>query len=334
MDKTKTGGGFTRRAAFGFGASALAAPRIALADPVVDRTARIVVGFAATGGGVDLVARLLAERLRGVYAPQVIVENKPGAGARLAVDYVKGVPPDGTTMLLSPESIFTIQPHVYPRTVRYDALTDFIPVSSISSFPFGLAVAANHPARDLAGFAAWAKSQGQAVPYATPAAGSTPHFAAVQMSKALGVDMMHVPYRDTALLPSDLMTGRLSALMNVMGSLIEYHLAGRMRLLAITAPQRVPQIPDVPTFAELGYPALTIDEQFSLMVPAGTLAALVSGLSEAVATVIVQPAMRAALERVYQTPLGSSPAALAERLRTERDHWGPIVRESGYRPEE
>src|SRR5919112_4965278 len=190
----------TRRAALGTLAAGAALPwvqvrrAVAQQNPTLDRIARMIVGY-PPGGPTDTIARLVAERLRGRYAPQVIIDNRAGAAGRLGVEAAKAAQPDGTTVLMTPGTVLTIFPHVYPRTTRYNALKDFVPVSPICASPYAFAVRADHPARDLAGFAAWARKEGDAVPFASPAAGAGPHFFGVKMARNLGVQLTHVPYR-------------------------------------------------------------------------------------------------------------------------------------------
>ena len=176
----------TRRATLAAlaGAAGLADGRRAAGQqqqPTLDRVARTVVGF-APGGSSDTVARLYAERLRGTYAPQVVIENRAGAGGRLALETVKAARPDGTTLVQTPASMLTIYPHLYPKTLRYDALADFVPVTPVCFLSFALAVRTDHPAKTFAEFVEWAKRQGGAVPFASPAAGAMPHFVGVQMA--------------------------------------------------------------------------------------------------------------------------------------------------------
>ncbi|UFN47186.1 hypothetical protein LPC08_14235 [Roseomonas sp. OT10] len=314
-------------------AAAMTPLATALAAPALDKVSRLIIGF-PPGGSSDTVARLLAERLRNAYAPQVIVENRSGAGGRLAVETVKAAAPDGTTILQTPESILTLYPHIYPRTVRYDALADFVPVTPVCAFSFGFAVRADHPARDLKGFADWVKAQGGSAPFASPAAGSAPHFLGVQLAQGLGITLNHVPYRGTAPALQDLLAGQIPAVMCVLGEVTELYRAGQLRILGITAPERLPRLPDLPTFAELGQPTLTADEWFGLLVPARTPAPLVEGLHQAVAAAAARPDFKEALDKLEYRALTTTPAAFAERLRQERDRWGPIVRESGFKGEE
>jgi len=300
---------------------------------VLNRLARMLVGF-PPGGSTDTVARLYAERMRGGFMPQLVVENRSGAGGRLAIEATKAAPNDGTTMVMTPASMLTIYPHIYPRTLRYDALVDLTPVSPLCALPFGFAVAMNHPACDLAGFVAWAKRQGGAVPFASPAAGSMPHFVGVQLARATGMELTHVPYRGAAAALQDLLGGAIPAVMVVLGETSELAKAGQLRVLGMSAPERRPRMPDVPTFAELGYPELTAQEWFGIMLPAQAPAPVVEGIHQSILAASTRPELAEALERLEYSVLTSTPAEFIGRIRADRDRWGPIVRESGFRAEE
>ena len=319
---------FARRAVL---AAPFVMPGLARAQ-VLPRNARIIIGFPA-GGSSDIVARLYAERLRGLYAPNLLVEGRVGAAGRIAVEHVRDADKDGTTFLQTPASMLTLQPHIFPRDVRYDALTDFIPVSTVCTFPFAFCIPMSHPARDLAGFAAWARAQPNEIPYASPAAGASPHFMGLILANALGIRMTHVPYRGSVPAVQDLIAGRLNAFMGVLGDVTPQHGTG-LRIIAISSAARNPRLPDVPTFRELGHPSLTKDEWFGALLPAGTPAAIVQGLFGAITQAGASPEMRTALERLDFSPgTSASPAAFAERIRVEREEWGPIIRASGFTPE-
>ena len=321
---------FERRALLGAGLL-FGAPAIARAQ-TVPRNARIVIGFPA-GGSSDIVARLYAERLRGIFAPNMIVEGRVGAAGRIAVEFVRDADKDGTTYLQTPASMLTLQPHIFPRDVRYDALTDLIPVSTVCTFPFAFCIPMTHPARSLAEFATWARAQPNEIPFASPAAGASPHFLGLMLAQALGIRMTHVPYRGSVPAVQDLIAGRLSSFMGVLGDVSPQNGVG-LRILALSSATRNPRFADVPTFQELGHPALTKDEWFGALLPAGTPAAIVQGLFAAITQVGTTPEMRAALERLDFNPgVSASPAAFAERIRAEREEWGPIVSTSGFTPE-
>jgi len=310
-------------------AASLATPALA---QTVSRAGRVVIGFPA-GGSSDIVARLYAERLRGVFAPSMIVDGRVGAAGRIAVEHVRDADKDGTTYLQTPASMLTLQPHIFPREVRYDALTDLIPVATVCTFPFAMIVPMAHPARDMAGFVAWARAQQGEIPFASPASGAAPHFMGLLLAQAIGVRMTHVPYRGAVPAIQDVIGNRLNMFMGVLGDVSPHHGTG-VRMLAVSSDRRVPRYADVPTFAELGYPALSKDEWFGALLPAGTPAPIVQGLFDAIRQVAARPDMVEALGRLdFAATVSASPAAFAQQIRSERDAWGPVVRASGFTPE-
>jgi tripartite-type tricarboxylate transporter receptor subunit TctC len=328
----------TRRATLAAlaGAAGLANGRRAAGQqqqPTLDRVARTVVGF-APGGSSDTVARLYAERLRGTYAPQVVIENRAGAGGRLALEAVKAARPDGTTLVQTPASMLTIYPHLYPKTLRYDALADFVPVTPVCSLSFALAVRTDHPAKTFAELVDWAKRQGGAVPFASPAAGAMPHFVGVQMAKLLGIQLTHVPYRGGGPAAQALLSGEIPLVLLVTGEVSEFHRSGQARILAVSSPERMPRLPDLPTFAELGQPDLTAEEWFGVLLPAGAPAPIVDGLHRAIAAAAATPELQEGLARLEYRTAMMSPRDFAESIRAERERWRPIVAESGFKPEE
>jgi tripartite-type tricarboxylate transporter receptor subunit TctC len=318
-----------RRGLLALGA-ALPAGGPALAQPV-PRTVRVLVGFAA-GGPTDLVARLYADRLRPAYAAAAIVDNRPGGSGRLAVDAVKAAEPDGATVLMTPASVMTLQPHIFPREVRYDALTDFVPVCTLCDFGFGVAVPSSHPARSFADLVAWLRAQPNEVPFASPGAGSGPHFVGDMIGRAVGARLNHVPYRGAAPAVQDTLAGQVPLVVAVLSDLVPHEGRG-LRILAVSTRARLPRLPAVPTLAESGFPQLTISEWMGLFLPARTPPATVAALHRAVAAAADTPEVRQALERLEFLPTIDGPEAFAARIRRDRDAWGPVVRDSGFRPE-
>jgi tripartite-type tricarboxylate transporter receptor subunit TctC len=332
MSITIPGRALGRRAALGLGAAALtglAAPSLA---QTISRPARALVGFPA-GGSSDVVARLYADKLRGSYAPSVIVEGRVGAAGRIAVEAVKAGEADGSVYLQTPASMLTLQPHVFPREVRYNPLTDLTPVATVCTFPFGLAVPSSHPAKTFPEMVAWLKAQSGEVPFASPAAGSAPHFLGVMLGMAIGARLTHVPYRGAAPAVQDLLGGRLPMFIGVLGDISPFQDSGA-RLLAVSSAQRNPRYPGVPTFNELGHPALSKEEWFGVVLPPGTPANIAAGLHAAILAASRTPDMIAALDRLEYAPtVSASPAAFAKQIRDEFEEWGPVVRDSGFKPE-
>jgi tripartite-type tricarboxylate transporter receptor subunit TctC len=320
----------TRRLALGLALGAALA-RPALAQP--RGTVRVIVGF-PPGGSADTTARLLAERLRGGYAQTIIVENRIGAAGRLAIEAVKAADPDGGTILLTPASMLVIFPHLYQRSLRYDPFADLIPVCPAGEFPFGMGVGpmAGHAA-SLRDFIAWGRGRAE-IPYGSAAAGSVPHFMGVQLARAAGLSMTHIPYRGSAPAIQDLIAGRTACSFHPMVDLAPHAAGGQVRLAAVSSAERLPRFPDVPTVAEQGYPQLTGSEWFGLFLPARTPAAVVEALNRAAVEASAAPEYREALARLEMRPFPLAPAAFLARVRADYEKWGPIIAESGFKPEE
>ncbi|MDO9707416.1 tripartite tricarboxylate transporter substrate-binding protein [Paracraurococcus lichenis] len=318
----------TRRAALaGLGALALTAPALAQAP----RTIRALLGW-PPGGSSDIVARTFAERMRGTLNANVLVENRPGAGGRIALEGMKGAPADGSLYIQTPASMLVIYPHLY-RSLRYDPLADFTPVSTVCAFPFAFTVRADHPAKTLAEFIAWAKGR-QQTDWASPSPGTMPHFLGVEFARQAGIALNHVPYRGGAPVMTDVLAGVITAGMNVLSEPVPFHLAGQMRILAVSAPRRVPRLPEVPTFAELGFPDLSRQEWFGVLLPAGAAPGVVQPLHAALAAAARTTEVQEVLTKLEFAPEIMEPAAFAARIRAERESWGPIVAASGFKPEE
>jgi tripartite-type tricarboxylate transporter receptor subunit TctC len=322
----------TRRAVLiGTGTSALSL-RGPSAQPAVDRLARIVVG-AAPGGGTDTIARLLAEQLSGLYAPQVIVENRPGASSRLAAEAVRAAAPDGTTLLVCPLPVLALYPHVLPRTTRYDPLADFTPAATIGELAYGFIVPRDHPARDMPSFIEWGRSKGD-VTFAPPVVGAPQHLLGLTFARAAGLKFTVVTYRSASLAMQDLIAGRLDSYMSHMAEVSPQVRGGHARLLAVTSEGRLSGFPDVPTFAERGFEQVTAGEAFVVMLPARAPGPVVAALNAAVADAVANATLRERLTQMQMTPMVLSPAETGARLAREFAAWGPVVRASGFTPEE
>lgn len=317
----------TRRAVL---LTALAAP--ALAQPQRS-LARILVGFPA-GGSADTAARVLAERLRGTYAANVVVENRTGASGRLAAEALKYADPDGLTMLVTASSILTLMPHIYASTIRYDTFADFIPVCPCGQFPQAMAVGPRAGmVSNVRDFTTWARTQ-QEIGYGSASAGTTLHFLGIQFAKATGLPMTHIPYRGSAPAIQDLIAGVTGASFHPTVDLAGHAEGGRVKVIAVSTPDRVARFPDVPTFAEQGLPQLTMSEWFGTFLPARTPRPVVEELNQAMVAASAHPDYRAALDRLVMTPRPVTPEEFAVMVRADYDRWGPVVRESGFRPED
>lgn len=311
---------------------------LAQAQTAISKPAKIIVGF-PPGGAADSVARLLALQLGNAqgaaYAPTVIVDNKPGAGGRIGAQTVKAGEADGSQFLLTPASILTIYPHVYKK-LGYDSLADFTPVTSVASVNFAFSVSSAVPAtvKTVADYLVWAKANPTQANYGSPAAGATPHFVGVMFGRAAGLQLNHVPYKGGAPLVSDLLGGQVQAGVNVLPEVLQHHVAGKLRILAVSSAKRSPYLPSVPTFAESGYKDVTGTEAFSVFVPSKTPADTVNKLNAAIRIALQAKPLIDGLEKLSFEVEGASSADYTKTVKTELERWAPVVKASGFSAEE
>ena len=296
-----------------------------------ERTVRIVVGYPA-GAAADGIARMLAERMRASLGATVIVENRTGAAGRLAPEHVKSAPPDGSTLLFTPLANVVTHPHVYPK-LRYDAFADLVPVAHVANFQLAFAVGAQVPAKSLKEYVALVKSDPKQGNYASAAAGSLPHFFGVMFGRAAGLELTHVPYKGTAPALNDLAGGQIAAFSGTEVDVAPLAKADRIRVLATSGAKRSVQLPDVPTFREQGYD-IEGSAWYAMYAPAGTPKATIDRIAMAVSEAVRSPEVRAKLEPMGLEPTGFGPAELARIHRADYDRWGPVIRASGFRPED
>lgn len=322
---------------FGFAAAALTLSASALVCRAraqsIARTARILVGF-PPGGSSDLAARLLAEHITG-YAPAVIVENKPGAGGALVLEFAKSGPADGSLIVLSPMSMLAIYPFTR-KTLGYQPLSDFIPVTTVSEFSFVISVGPLVPEtiQTLADFIAWCRANPSLALYSTSGAGSTLHLTGVALSRAAQFEFGHVPYNGAAAAQQDVIGGRVAANIGVLGSALPQIRAGQLRALATSGPARSPFLPDVPTFNEAGYPEVTAVEWQGLFVPAGTPDPVVDALYRSARAALQLSEVRDGLNKLSFEIRSTTPAELAALLKRDTERWSTIVKASGFVPED
>jgi tripartite-type tricarboxylate transporter receptor subunit TctC len=297
------------------------------------KAARILVGF-PPAGGADIVARLLAREMTS-YVPSIIVENRPGGGGRIALDVLKGSAADGSVMTLTPASLIVLFPHVY-KSLNYDSLRDFIPVTSVCTFPYLLTVGPMVPreVRTVADFVSWCRANPAQSTYGTPGSGSPLHFIGVLLSRTAGFEFLHVPYQGAAPALQDLLGGRIAAFIGTMGATLPQlqSQSGQLRALATTSPQRSALLPDVPTFTEAGYPALEVVEWYGVFVPAKTPTDTVARLNNVIRDALKTSEVKAGLARLSLDIAGASPAEFAQLVEADFKRWGPIVKASGFTP--
>jgi len=315
-----------------FGSTLLAALGAQHASAQALDQVRILYGFPAGSSG-DIVARRVAERITGsVYTKNVaIVENKSGAGGRIALDTLKMAAADGATLGLTPFSCTSIYPHVYSK-LTYDPLRDFVPVSIAALMFHGLAVGPVVPAsvKTVKDFLAWAKANPMEANYGSPAAGSTPHFIGALLGMNNGVDLKHVPYRGSVPGVTDVVGGQIAAMVTPSGDFIAHHKAGKLRVIATSGNNRSPFLPDVATFAEQGMPELTVEEWFGFYAPARTPSSVVAAANAAINHALKDKALVDGLGTVGLIAQGSTPGEMAQSQKREFDRWGPLVKKIGF----
>ncbi len=309
------------------GLASLALPGLARAATLA-QTARIVIGV-PPGATTDTIARVLAEQLRGTYAPQVIVENRPGASLRLAVESVKAAPADGATILFCPMPVLSMFPFVFPKTTRYDPMRDFVMAATVAMVSYGLAVNPRTPVNSVTEFLAWAKAKG-GVNFAPPVPGSPQHMMAMEIARRAGVEFTAVSYRGGQPAMQDLVAGQIDMVFTVLGDILPLARGGLARPIGLSTPTRLPEFPTAQPLADAGFADLPVDEPWVVCVPAGTPPAIVEALNAAIARAVDQPSVSDGLRRLEAVPLVLSPAATAERLRKDFATWQPIVAATGF----
>jgi tripartite-type tricarboxylate transporter receptor subunit TctC len=295
----------------------------------IGKPVRIIVGFPA-GGGTDIIARILAERLRGSYATTVLIENKPGASARLAVEYVKNAEPDGSVILFTPDFPLTIYPHSF-KSLSYDPVRDFTAIAPVSKsmLTYNIGPAVPESVKTLAAFVEWCRTNPSKAAFGTTSAGGSPHFVGMMVAAEARVPMTAVHYRGGAPALQDLLGGHVPASINPITEVLPFARAGSLRTLAVTGSKRSPFLPEVPTMPEAGY-NIVRDSWLGVLGPAKMPAEIVNALSAAIAEAVKAPQMIDSLAKVGNEPKFESPADLAATLRADIASWGPVVKASGF----
>jgi tripartite-type tricarboxylate transporter receptor subunit TctC len=305
-------------------AAAPALPRIASAQAAYPtRIVRLVVGF-PPGGGADAVSRIIANRLSEVWGQQVVVENKPGAGSNLALDTVANSTPDGYAIIMSVRapglSRFLFS------SLSYDP-DSFAPVSRIGTYTHLLVVPKDHPAKSMGEFIANAKANPGKVTFASPGVGTPSHLTAELLKTRAGFEMTHVPYRGVAAgAMSDLVAGRIDAMINTTGSLLQASRGGQVRGLAVTAGKRSALAPEFQTMQESGVAGFDISSWYGLFMPGKSPPELIAKVNADIATILAEPAIKARLAPLGIEAASSTPAQLAADAKAETELWGPVIK--------
>jgi tripartite-type tricarboxylate transporter receptor subunit TctC len=323
----------TTRRAFVQGAATLAAmgplAGRAQANPEL---AKILCGF-PPGGTSDAISRRIAEKLRGNYASNVVVDNKPGAGGQIAISLLKDSAPDGSTLLLTPSSMLSIYPFVY-KSLPYKPLEDVQPVSLACYFnhAFGVGPAVPESVKTVKDFLAWAKDNPAKANYGSPGAGSMPHLIVGLLNKLTGSDLKHIPYRGSAPGIQDLLGGQISAMSSPVGDYLPYLKSGKLRILAISGQNRSPFVPDVPTYRQQGYP-ITVREWYGVFLPGKAKPETVRRAAAYLQPALAQQDLITSMAQVGMEVQSSSPQALGDLLRGDAEEWRRLIKQIGFTAE-
>jgi tripartite-type tricarboxylate transporter receptor subunit TctC len=289
---------------------------------------RLVVSF-APGGSVDLVARLLAQKLSDRWGQQVVVDNRPGAGGNVSAEIAARAPSDGYTLYLCSAS-FVVNPSLYGKTA-YDPVRDFAPVSLISLVQNILVAYPRLPVNSVKELISLAQGQPGRINYASTGSGSSGHLVMELFRSMAGIDLVHVPYKVIGQAQSDLISGQVSLFFPTTPGALPHIQAGRMKALAVAGASRSPVLPAVPTVSEAGVPGFEASTWYALLAPARTPATIVGKLNSEVVSILRQREVEERLSAAGVEVVGSSPEALARHILSEIPKWARVVKQSGAR---
>ncbi|AEI81385.1 extra-cytoplasmic solute receptor [Cupriavidus necator N-1] len=288
-----------------------------------DRPIKMIVPYAA-GGTTDIIARIVGTRLGPVLGQPVVVENRPGAGGAVGSAYAAKQPADGYTLVMEVESSHAVNPNVYLKTA-YDPVKDFAPVSNLADVPNVLVVNPAFPATDLQSFIKLLKANPGKYSFGSSGNGGLSHMNGELFMNATGTRMLHVPYKGLGPALNDAVAGQIQVVFDNIPSSSGLIQGGRLKPLAVAAKQRLKVLPNVPTYAEAGLPAMNNPSWFGLGAPAGTPAAILDKLNDAVRQVLAEPEVIAAIEKQGAVPAPTSRKAFGDLIRAQNAHWKQVV---------
>jgi tripartite-type tricarboxylate transporter receptor subunit TctC len=295
------------------------------------RPIRVIVCVPA-GGGVDTVTRIVADKLGQRLGQPVVVENRTGQSGNIGAEYVYGSEPDGYTLLASQPAPLTVNVLLYKK-INFDP-TAFIPVAIMTAIPNTLTVRPDFPAKNIKEFIDYARSHPNSLNYASQGTGTTSHLTAELFSSKTGIKMLHVPYRGTAPAINDLISSHVDLMFTEMASAIELHKGGRARILAVSAQQRSPLLPDIPTFIESGVPDFISDTWNAISAPPKTPAAIVAKLNAAIVEVLKMPDVQERLRKINTSPQQTTLEQAAKVVKDDTQRWAAVIKAADLKPAE
>ena len=308
---------------------ALALPALALAQAYPVKPVRVIVPY-PPGGGNDTFGRLFAAKLQERMGQPFLVENRPGAGTMIGTEAAAKAAPDGYTILLSSIATHALSPNLYSR-VPYDPIRDFAPITLLGIAPTVLVVTAELPARSVNDLVALAKSKPGQFAYASGGNGTPPHVNAEVFKAVAGVDLLHVAYKGGGPALVDLIAGRVHVMLDTAASAMPHVRAGKLRALALSAPKRSAEYPDLPTFAEAGMPQYDTNAWYSMHAPAGTPPEIVRRLNTELVAIIRDPDVQARFKQISTDPVGNTPEEFGAFVKAELEKYGRVIKAAGIK---
>ena len=284
------------------------------------------------GGAADFVARLIGAKLADALGQPIVISNRGGAGGTTAAASVAKSDPDGYTLLLNTIATHGIGPHIY-ASLPYDPEKDFSPLILIAKLPLIMAINADVPAQSVKDVIALAKERPGELTFCSAGTGGAPHLAGELFKSLTETDLLHIPYRGSGPAVIDLVAGRITMMFDATPSLLPFIKAGKLRALAAASPQRHPLLPNVSSFAELGYPGMDIALWYGVVAPGGTPAPIVQRLNAELAKILDIPDIRKSLSDQGANVQGGTAEDFSAFMRDESARWGAVVKQAGIRPE-
>lgn len=316
-------------ACLGILASGVASTVVAQTYP--SQPIHMVVPF-PPGGGNDAIGRMVAQKMAEGLGQPVVVVNRGGAGTTIGTAYAAKAAPDGYTILLSSVTSHALAPHLYANP-GYDPIQDFAPVSMLASTPYLMTVGAGQPYRSVQDVIKAAKAKPGALTFASGGVGSNTHLAGAIFEGLTGTRLLHVPYKGSGPALTDLMGNQVTMMFDTATAATQNVVGGKLRALAVTGPQRLRNLPDVPTFSEAGVPDFNATSWYSIHVPAGTPAPIIAKLNAEVNRVLSLPDVKDRFGKISAEPAGGTSAQLGEFVKQEYDRWGALIKKLGVKPE-
>jgi tripartite-type tricarboxylate transporter receptor subunit TctC len=304
-------------------------PEVSVANTYPAKPVKILVGW-APGGGVDVTARLIAQKLSSVWGQQVIVENRPGAGGNLAADLAAKSAPDGYTLFLGTTGELAVNATLF-RSLPYHPVRDFSHIAMAVRVPMILAMHPSVPAKDVRSLVDYSKSQPNGLTYASPGNGSIGHLTAELLKSATGAKLLHIPYKGAAPATADLVGGQVQMGFSSLPAVLPHVQAGRLKAIAVTTEGRVEAAPELPTISESGFPGLSAFGWYAFVGPAGMPQAMVDKLNRDISEVVSDPEVKSKLAPQGLESWTMPPRELRDYFQAEITRWGKVVNASGIK---